>query len=182
MEGRYSDREVKALIAEALAPVLARVAEQDILLLAQREQITTLQAEVARLKKNSSNSSKPPSSDIVKPPRPPSAKGGGKIGGQPGHPLHERQDLPPEQVDHFQSHCLERCPDCGGKVQPTKRIVQTLQQMELVESPVQVTEHQAVQVWCPHCRKYHDTPLPEAVEKAGLLGPRLTALVAWFKS
>jgi len=182
MEGRYSDTEVKALIAAALAPLLARVAQQDQQLAAQRAQIAALQAEVARLQKNSANSSKPPSSDIVKPPRPPTPKGGARIGGQPGHPQHQREDLPPEQVDQFQTHVLERCPDCGGKVRRTKRIIQTLQQMELVACPVQVTEHQALRVWCPRCRRYHDTPLPEAVEKAGLLGPRLTALVGWFKS
>ena len=37
-------------------------------------------------------------------------------------------------------------------------------------------------MWCPRCRKTHPTALPAAVEKAGLLGPRLTALAGWFKS
>lgn len=145
------------------------------------QRLSELEAEIARLKKNSSNSSKPPSSDIIKPPKPPTPKGGSRIGGQPGHPKHEREDLPPEQVDQIRSHHLERCPDCGHKVQRTKKVTQTLQQLELVEHPVVVTEHQAERVWCPHCKKFHDTPLPEAVEKAGLLGPRLTALVGWFK-
>jgi len=167
MERNYQESEVKRLIAEAMAPLQKRIAE--------------LESEVARLKKNSSNSSKPPSSDIVKPPRPSASKGSGKIGGQPGHPRHEREDLPPEQVDHIQSYHLEHCPDCGGQVRRTGKIVQTLQQMELVELPVEVTEHQAERVWCPRCKKYHDTPLPEPLEKAGLLGPRLTALVGWFK-
>jgi transposase len=168
MERSYSETEVKQLIAEAIAPLLARIAE--------------LEAEVARLKKNSSNSSKPPSSDIVKPPRPPARQGSGQIGGQPGHPKHEREDLPPEQVDQFRAYHLKRCPDCGHKVRRTKKIGRVLQQLELVACPVLVTEHQAERVWCPRCRKFHDTPLPEALEKAGLLGPRLTALVGWFKS
>ena len=167
MERNYQESEVKRLIAEAIAPLQKRIVE--------------LEAEVARLKKNSSNSSKPPSSDIVKPPRPAAPKGSGKIGGQPGHPRHEREDLPPEQVDQFRSYHLEHCPDCGGQVRRTGKIVQRLQQMELVELPVEVTEHQAERVWCPRCKKYHDTPLPEPLEKAGLLGPRLTALVGWFK-
>lgn len=168
MERNYRETEVKKLIAEAIVPLHKRIVE--------------LEAEVARLKKNSSNSSKPPSSDIVKPPRPPQSKGSGKIGGQPGHPRHEREDLPPEQVDEFRSYGLEHCPDCGHQMRPTSQIAQTLQQLELVEFPVQVTEHQAQVVWCPRCRKHHATPLPEALEKAGLLGPRLTALVGWFKS
>ena len=168
MERSYPETEVKRLIAEALAPLQQRIAE--------------LEAEVARLKKNSSNSSKPPSSDIVKPPRPPTPKGSGKIGGQPGHTRQEREALPPEQVDHFRSYHLERCPGCGGQVRQTKKIAQVLQQLELVANPVEVTEHQAQMVWCPRCKKHHATPLPEAVTKAGLLGPRLTALVGWFKS
>jgi transposase len=32
-----------------------------------------------------------------------------------------------------------------------------------------------------HCQKFHYAPLPEAVVKAGLFGPRLTALVAFMK-
>ena len=44
--------------------------------------------------------------------------------------------------------------------------------------PTIVTEHQGLAYWCPHCRKFHDAPLPEALQKAGLFGPRLTALVA----
>ena len=35
--------------------------------------------------------------------------------------------------------------------------------------------------WCPHCQKFHYAPLPDAVVKAGLFGPRLTALVAFMK-
>ena len=44
-----------------------------------------------------------------------------------------------------------------------------------------VTEHRGVAYWCPHCRKVHYAPMPEAVVKAGLFGPRLTALVAFMK-
>lgn len=167
MQGWYNEAQVQRLIAEAVAPLQRRIAE--------------LEAEVARLKKDSSNSSKPPSSDIVKPPRP-HPKGGAKIGGQPGHARHAREDLPPEQVDQFRRYHLPRCPDCGHPVRRTGRIAQALQQLELVEHPVVVTEHQGELVWCPRCRKFHATPLPEAVAKAGLLGPRLTALAGWFKS
>src|SRR5881227_2924502 len=60
-----------------------------------------LQAQLAAARKNSSTSSKPPSSDIVKPPKPPPPEGQGKrrIGGQPGHPKHERVAFPPEAVN-----------------------------------------------------------------------------------
>src|SRR5436190_1618990 len=73
----------------------------------QRARLEQLQATVARLeeqlagaRKNSSNSSKPPSSDIVKPPppAPPAGQDKRKIGGQPGHPKHERAMFPPEAL------------------------------------------------------------------------------------
>ena len=56
-----------------------------------------------------------------------------------------------------------------------------LQQVEITATPTVVTEHQGLAYWCPHCRKFHYAPLPEAVVKAGLFGPRLTALVAFMK-
>src|SRR3954467_231059 len=60
-----------------------------------------LQAQLAAARKDSSTSSKPPSSDIVKPPKPPPPTGQDKrrIGGQPGHPKHERVAFPLESVN-----------------------------------------------------------------------------------
>ena len=56
-----------------------------------------------------------------------------------------------------------------------------LQQVEIIATPTNVTEHQGLAYWCPHCRKFHYAPFPEAIVKAGLFGPRLTALVAFMK-
>src|SRR4051794_14002266 len=85
-------------------------------------QLDALHAEVAALReqlavahKDSSTSSKPPSSDIVKPKPPPRPDGAARTsGGQPGHPRHERQPFPPEQVSRFEEHSLDACPGCGG--------------------------------------------------------------------
>ena len=169
-----------------MAVVLRRLTELEAQNAALRVENAALKTKIASLEKNSSNSSRPPSSDIVKPPASPPSTGhgktGGKIGGQPGHPRHEREDLPPERVDRFESHVLERCPDCGGPVRPTDQVAARLQQMELVEVPVEVCEHRAMRAWCPRCLRHHDAPLPAAVKKAGLLGVRLTALLGWFKS
>jgi transposase len=143
--------------------------------------VTQLQGQVARLSKNSSTSSKPPSSDIVKPPKPPAGKGGGKIGGQPGHPRHERQPFGPEQIDRVKKYHLTECPDCGGQVRPAPVPLRVIQQVELVPQPVQVVEHQAVAFECVQCGKVHYAPLPPEVEQGGLCGPQLTALVAYLK-
>jgi transposase len=76
---------------------------------------------------------------------------------------------------------LECCPDCGGTLLPFERPDNVLQQMEIPETPRIVTEHRGLAYWCPHCKKLHCASLPEALLKAGLFGPRLTALVAFMK-
>jgi len=153
----------------------ARIAELE-------KKVQELSAQVARLSKNSSNSSKPPSSDIVKPPRPP-APGGGKrhLGGQPGHARHERTPFAPDQINQTLDYRPDRCPDCDARLRPLKRPPRTLQQVELPETPLVVTEHRAHAAWCPHCRKIHYAAWPPEVEKAGLVGPRLSALIAYLK-
>jgi len=162
------DEMIEAAVAKATAPL--------------QERIAALEAELAKAKKNSSTSSKPPSSDMVKPPKPP-AKGGKKRkrGGQPGHEQHLRTIFPPEAVNHFEPYTLNCCPDCGGSLRLAKRPPDVLQQVEITETPTVVTEHQGLAYWCPHCQKFHYAPLPEDVVKAGLFGPRLTALVAFMK-
>jgi len=149
------------------------------------KRITELEAEVARLRKNSSTSSKPPSSDIVKAPKP-KPKGRNKnrrrkIGGQPGHPKHEREPFAVEDVDYFREYRLDRCPDCGGRVKLAKAKPRVVQQVEIVESPIEIEEHRGLAYYCSRCDKVHYAALPPEVEKGGLVGPRLTALVAYLK-
>lgn len=196
----YSKTQVQRLIDEAMAPLLARIAglekrvvsleAENLRLRDENAALTSANAaltvENARLKTNSSNSSKPPSSDIVKPPKDPDSKGGptggGQIGGQPGHAKHERLVLPPGRVDEVKEYRPASCPDCGGQVLASRSKPKVLQQIELAGRPLIVTEHKAFGVWCPHCQKTHPGTLPPEVLKAGLLGPRLTALAGWFKS
>jgi hypothetical protein len=146
------------------------------------EENASLQQQLAAARKDSSTSSKPPSSDIVKPKKPLSKVGKKrKKGGQPGHEQHLRSPSPREAVNHFQPHTLDCCPDCGGSLVLSRCEPEVLRQVEITEAPIIVTEHQGVAYWCPHCRKVHYAPVPEAVVKAGLFGPRLTALVAFMK-
>jgi len=151
-------------------------------LVALEVRVAELEAENARLRRDSSNSHKPPSSDIVK-PKPPAAPHGkkGKIGGQPGHPRHERAPFGPDEVDQTRLYSLKQCPDCGGALRPASQRPRVMQQVELVQKPVVVTEHRALTYWCPHCRKFRQARLPFEATAAGLVGTRLTALVAWLK-
>jgi len=168
----FSRKDVDRMIAEAVAKATAPLLER----------IAALEAELAKAKKNSSNSSKPPSSDLVKPPKPPAKDGKKrKRGAQPGHPQHSRHVFPPEAVNYIEPYTLDCCPECGGSLRLAKRPPDVLQQIEIIETPTVVTEHRGLAHWCRHCRKFHYAPLPEAVVKAGLFGPRLTALVAFMK-
>jgi transposase len=139
-----------------------------------------IEAELAKARKNSSNSSKPPSSDIVKPPRPQWAPSNGKIGGQPGHPRHERPSFPPEQVDKVVEHRHPCCPHCGGAVRPLQCPPRVVQQVELVKKPVIVTEHRAFACQCEACGRIHLGRFPPEVSAGGLMGPRLLALLVFL--
>src|SRR5271166_5030615 len=147
------------------------------------QQVQQLQTELATARKNSSTSSKPPSSDIVKPPKPstPVADGKRSPGGQPGHPGHFRDAFPAEQVSNTLVHRLSVCPECGGPLHETGQAPRIIQQIELIPLTTMVEEHQSFTSWCPHCRKEFAASLPERIAKGGLLGPQLTALIAYLK-
>src|SRR4051794_39593215 len=143
-----------------------------------------LQAQLAAARKDSSTSSKPPSSDIVKPPKPPPPKGQDKrrIGGQPGHPKHERVAFAPEQLNggaHDDSSAF--CPACGHGLQPAIAAPRVVQQIDIQEVPLRIEEHRSHPGWCPRCQKVCYAPLPGSVERGGLVGPRLTTLIAYLK-
>src|SRR6478736_6472890 len=112
------------MIAEAIPTCLNCQQLQAQLDVLQRT-IAQLQAQLAAAKKDSSTSSKPPSSDIVKPPKPPPPEGQDKrkIGGQPGHPKHERVAFPPEAVNAGTfDHRIDVCPACGHSLRPALTI------------------------------------------------------------
>ena len=136
---------------------------------------------VAKLSKNSSNSSKPPSSDIVKPPKKKKSNGSRNIGGQPGHTKHERTPFARDEIDDFQTHTLDACPDCGGKLQEVENAARVVQQVEVVKKPIHIEQHTGLCYWCEHCQKFHYAPMPAHIEKGQLIGPRLTATIAYMK-
>lgn len=147
-----------------------------------------LEDQVQKLKKNSRNSSKPPSSDIVKPKKKKQNEAGNvpeskrKIGGQPGHPKHERPFYTEDQINKVFDHIHSSCPDCGGIITPRFDLeYRRVQQIEMAEIPVLKTEHRAYAVWCQACQKFHYKPFPKSVIKAGLFQERITTLVAYLK-
>ena len=151
-------------------------------LAASRAEAAGLREQLAAAKKNSSTSSKPPSSDIVKPKPPETADGEKrKIGGQPGHPMHSREPFPPEQVTDFQTHTLDACPRCGGELRRNGPVAKVVQQVDIQAVPLTVEQHTCPEYWCAHCQEPCKAPMPTPIERGGLVGPNLTALIAFMK-
>lgn len=154
-------------------------------LAALRADVDRLTSELAKARKNSSTSSKRPSSDIVKPPRNTDKTGKKKKlkrGGQPGHQRHQRPPFDASQISVIENYSLSDCPHCGGTVELTTEPPRVLQQVEIQDAPIVVTEHRGQAYWCPDCKKMHYAPIPEPVKNEGLFGPRLHTLVAYLKS
>jgi transposase len=147
--------------------------------------IARLQEQLATARKNSATSSKPPSSDIVKPPKPapPDGQAQRKIGGQPGHPKHERDPFPPEAVNAgFFDHHIGSCPRCGHGLKPALwSEPRVIQQVDIQETPLSIQEHRSHPGWCPCCEKLYEAPLPIGIKRGGLVGPRLTTMIAYLK-
>jgi len=147
-----------------------------------RHQVAQLRLQLAAARKNSSTSSKPPSSDIVKPKRAASEDAPPrKIGGQPGHPKHERQLFPPELVDHSHVHTLDACPDCTGPLRPNAHFARIVQQIDIHKPPLTIEQHTCPEYWCDRCQRCYKAPMPTPMDKGGLAGPQLTALIAFLK-
>jgi transposase len=147
--------------------------------------VARLQEQLAAARKNSATSSKPPSSDIVKPPKPPPPDGQAqrKIGGQPGHPKHERDPFPPEAVNAgFFDHRIGSCPRCGHGLKPALwSEPRVIQQVDIQETPLSIQEHRSHPGWCSCCEKLYEAPLPLGIKRGGLVGPRLTTMIAYLK-
>jgi transposase len=178
MARRFTQQEVAKLIAAAVAPLQAKILRLKAKVASLQAKIAQLETENARLKKDSSTSSKPPSSDIVKPPPLPGGKRKKRRrGGQPNHPRHVRPLFPPEQVGHRETYEL---PGLGPDWEPLAEF-RVLQQAELADKLFEVTEHRAR--WYQHRRTGQRivAPFPGEIVKAGLTGPRLSALIGYQK-
>jgi len=180
----------KALMDSKLARLEARLAFFEQLVERQAGSIKELEAangkleaEVVKLraqvKTDSSNSSKPPSKDGYKKPKPVNLRGksGRKPGGQPGHPgtTLKRSDTPDKVERHVPGVCKCGC-DLRGVV---GEVVASRQEHDLPPPPPRlvVTEHQVVEMVCPHCGKKNRGRFPKDITGSVQYGPRLTANV-----
>ena len=163
------------------ARLAERVAELERQLAAALARIAEMEKQLAAARKDSSTSSKPPSSDIVKPPRTAGqARGKRKRkrrpGGQPGHDRHERTPFGAEEVDRAWIYEWPESSDW----EPFDEF-HSIQQVDLVKKLYEVTEHRARLYRHRTTGEVVAAPLPDEVVRAGLVGPRLSAWIAYQK-
>lgn len=102
---------------------------------------------------------------------------GKKSPGPPqGHAGTHRQS--PERIDRIEEHTLEKCPDCGGPLNPPAEVrTRVIEDIPLVQP--ETTEHHIHRYWCPACRKNVEPVVPDALPHA-TLGHRVVVLTAWL--
>jgi transposase len=136
----------------------------------------------ARLGINSSNSSVPPSANPLDAPKPVVKQPTGrKPGGQPGHPPHWKQRLPPERVKEFIPLIPLRCGKCQAPLPaeagPHDPAPNRFPVAELPPIPAEITAYHGHARTCPCCGEGTWASIPAEVRAHGC-GPRLTATCA----
>lgn len=180
---RLSSEQKDVLIGELYELVrsqAARIAELEAEVQALRAHVQSLQAQRA---KDSRTSGKPPSSDgLKKPPRPKSerVKGARRPGGQKGHRGQTLQQT--DHPDRVIEHRPAQCPDCGQDLAGAAVVDQCRRQIfDLPPLALEITEHRALIVCCPQCRRESAAPFPPGVEQPVQYGERLKALSVYLK-
>ena len=69
----------------------------------------------------------------------------------------------------------------GGELRLRGALPQVVQQVDILPARLTVEQHTCPEYWCGQCHKAFQSPLPLHMEKGGLVGPRLTALIAYLK-
>jgi len=159
----------------------ARLAEQEARLAALEEEVRQLKALLGR---NASNSSTPPSANPLGAPKPViKKKSKRQPGGQPGHPPHLKQLLPPERVHVTHRLAPPQCQHCHaalpaeaapGDPEPTR-----FQTIELPPVVAVVTEYQGHARTCRYCGRVSRAAIPRDILAHGV-GPRLTATLSYL--
>lgn len=108
---------------------------------------------------------------------------GRKPGGQPGHPPHLKEPLPPERVNHIVPivptecvHCGHALPETSGPYDPEPTRFQVA---ELPEIKATITEYQGHARTCPCCGELTQAAIPAEI-RAHSMGPGLSALMSYL--
>jgi transposase len=169
------------IVCSRCAELMLRVAELEEMV---RQQQTLIQELKAKLDQNSSNSSTPPSANPLGAPKPVvKTKSKRKPGGQPGHPPHLKQLLPPERVKTVIPFVPPQCQRCHTtlpeKAGPSDPEPTRFQVIELPQIVAEVTEYQGHARTCPSCGTITRAVIPQEIRDHSV-GPRLTATLSYF--
>jgi transposase len=139
---------------------------------------------LAKLNTNASNSSTPPSANPLGADKPvKKKKSKRKRGGQPNHPPHLKQLLPPEQVTRVEVFVPAECSNCQAELPrqagPNDPEPKRFQSVEVPPIPLEVVEYQAHGRTCPCCGKVTQTTIPAPI-RAHSIGPRMTAIFSYL--
>jgi transposase len=138
----------------------------------------------ARLKTNATNSGTPPSANPLGADKPVAKKKSKrKRGGQPDHPPHLKQLLPPERVTQTNHLVPKECASCHAKLPreagPDDPEPKRFQTADVPPIPLEVIEYQAHGRTCPCCGKVTQATVPAEI-RAHSIGPRLTAIFSYL--
>jgi transposase len=148
--------------------------------------IAALEAKVAELEGRLHDLTKPPLPPRpapVLPKAPPKQPTGKKPGGQPGHPPHLKQLVPPDRVNKTVpyvpatcAHCQTPLPQDAGPDDPPPVRHQVA---ELPKLAAHITEYQGHARTCPCCGKITHATIPADI-RAHSVGPNLTGVLSYF--
>jgi len=145
--------------------------------------VRDLAAQVKDLTARLQGKAPPPRPTAELPPAPTKKPTGRKPGGQPDHPPHLKQRLPPELVTSTVTYVPQACAHCQAALpktagpsdpQPTWHQV-----VELPEVLVRITEHQGHARTCPCCGGVTRAAIPADV-RAHSVGPHLTGVIGYL--
>ena len=170
------------------APTCPGCCQRDARIAELERRVAELEATVrdltARLGTSASNSSVPPSANPLGAPLPVvKKKSKRRRGGQPGHPPHLRELLPPQRVQHVLPFVPTQCEHCHAALpaessphdpEPTR-----FQTIELPPVVAIVTEYQGHARTCLCCGAVTRAALPRDI-LAHSVGPRLTATLSYL--
>jgi len=140
-----------------------------------KEHVKKLEEQV---NKNSKNSSKPPSTDGFNKPKSLRKKSLKPNGGQKGHKGYTLKQV--DNPDKIITHEISTCKECGHSLEEIQPINYEKRQVFDVEIKVVVTEHQAMEKFCPHCGTKNKGVFPDDVQNPVQYGSEFKALASYL--
>lgn len=143
----------------------------------QDERIARLEAQLRKLTGSSDPQREAERRKMKAGPSRPATPSGRKPGGQPGHPRHERPEVPPDQVGERQDCVPKRCEKCSSRLWGRDRNPQRHQVFHLPEIKPWVIEYLLHALSCWRCGHVTRASLPAGVPR-GAFGASVVAVAS----